>query len=60
MLVGTDDCVHVVFVCEETRVPDGNPPVRLNQPIVSQSYCVVNICLVNCFSVFVQHYISLK
>ena len=27
MLVGTDVCVPVVFVCEETGVPGGNPPV---------------------------------
>ena len=27
MLVGTDVCVLVVFVCEETGVPGGNPPV---------------------------------
>ena len=29
MLVGTDDCVPVVFMWEETRVPGGNPPVWL-------------------------------
>jgi len=27
MLVGTDVCVPVVFVWEETGVPGGNPPV---------------------------------
>jgi len=27
MLVGTDDCVRMVFVWEETGVPGGNPPV---------------------------------
>ena len=27
MLVGTDVCVPMVFVCEETGVPGGNPPV---------------------------------
>ena len=26
---GTDDCVREVFFWEETRVPGGNPPVRL-------------------------------
>ena len=29
MLVGTDVCVRMVFVWEETRVPGGNPPVWL-------------------------------
>ena len=29
MLIGTDDCVRMVFVCEETGVPEGNPPVWL-------------------------------
>ena len=29
MLVGTDVCVRVVFVWEETGVPGGNPPVWL-------------------------------
>ena len=29
MLVGTDDCVPLVFVWEETGVPGGNPPVWL-------------------------------
>ena len=29
MLVGTDVCVRMVFVWEETRVPRGNPPVWL-------------------------------
>ena len=29
MLVGTDVCVPVIFVCEETGVPGGNPPVWL-------------------------------
>ena len=29
MLVGTDVCVPVVFVCEETGVPAENPPVLL-------------------------------
>jgi len=33
MLVGTDVCVRVVFVCEETRVPGGNPPVSLGDQI---------------------------
>ena len=28
-LVGTDVCVRMVFVCEETGVPWGNPPVWL-------------------------------
>ena len=27
MLVGTDVCVQMVFVWEETGVPGGNPPV---------------------------------
>ena len=27
MLVGTDVCVRMVFVWEETGVPGGNPPV---------------------------------
>ena len=27
MLVGTDVCVRIVFVREETGVPGGNPPV---------------------------------
>ena len=27
MLVGTDVCVTMVFVWEETGVPGGNPPV---------------------------------
>jgi len=27
MLVGTDVCVRMVFVWEETGVPRGNPPV---------------------------------
>jgi len=27
MLVGTDVCIPVVFVWEETGVPGGNPPV---------------------------------
>ena len=30
MLVGTDVCVPVVFVWEETGVPRGNPPVWLD------------------------------
>ena len=29
MLVGTDNCVCVVFVWEEAGVPGGNPPTRL-------------------------------
>ena len=29
MLGGTDVCVPVVFVLEETEVPEGNPPVWL-------------------------------
>ena len=29
MLVGTDVCVQMVFVWEETWVPGGNPPVWL-------------------------------
>ena len=29
MLVGTDVCIRMVFVWEETRVPGGNPPVWL-------------------------------
>ena len=29
MLLGTDVCVRMVFVWEETRVPRGNPPVWL-------------------------------
>ena len=29
MLLGTDVCVPVVFVCEETGVPGGNPHVWL-------------------------------
>ena len=29
MLVGTDVCVRVVFVWEETGIPGGNPPVWL-------------------------------
>ena len=29
MLVGTDVCVRMVFVWEETEVPGGNPPVWL-------------------------------
>ena len=29
MLVGTDDCICVVFLWEETGVPGGNPPVWL-------------------------------
>ena len=29
MLVGTDICVRMVFMLEETRVPGGNPPVWL-------------------------------
>ena len=29
MLVGTDVCVRLVFVWEETRVPRGNPLARL-------------------------------
>ena len=29
MLVGTDVCVRMVFVWEETGVPRGNPPVCL-------------------------------
>ena len=29
MLVGTDVCVPMVFVWEETGVPGGNPPVKL-------------------------------
>jgi len=29
MLVGTDVCVRMVFVWEETGVPWGNPPVWL-------------------------------
>ena len=29
MLVGTDVCVRMVFVWEETGVPGGNPPVWL-------------------------------
>ena len=29
MLIGTDVCVPVVFVCEETGVPAENPPVLL-------------------------------
>jgi len=27
MLVGTDICVRMVFMLEETGVPGGNPPV---------------------------------
>jgi len=27
MLVGTDVCVRMVFVWEETGVPGGNPPI---------------------------------
>jgi len=27
MLFGTDVCVRMVFVWEETRVPERNPPV---------------------------------
>ena len=30
MLVDTDVCVRVVFVWEETRMPEGNPPVWLS------------------------------
>ena len=33
MLVGTDVCVPVVFVWEETGVPGGNPPVWLGDTI---------------------------
>ena len=29
MLVGTDGCVRVVFLWEETEVPGGNPQARL-------------------------------
>ena len=29
MLVGTDVCVRMVYVWEETRVPGGNPPADL-------------------------------
>ena len=29
MLVDTDVCVRMVFVWEETGVPEGNPPVWL-------------------------------
>ena len=29
MLVGTDVCVRMVFVWDETGVPGGNPPVWL-------------------------------
>ena len=29
MLAGTDFCVRMIFVWEETRVPGGNPPVWL-------------------------------
>jgi len=34
MLVGTDICVPVVFVWEETGVPGGNPPVRLGDHVI--------------------------
>ena len=38
MLVGTDVCVPVVFVCEETGVPGGYPPVWLgNHMIISHA-----------------------
>ena len=33
MLVGTDDCVPVVFVWEVTGLPGGNPPVELDDQI---------------------------
>ena len=35
MLVGTDVCVPVVFVWEETEVPGGNPPVWLSDHFVT-------------------------
>ena len=34
MLVGTDVCVRVVFLFEETEVPGGNPPVRLGDHMI--------------------------
>ena len=35
MLIGTDVCVPVVFVWEETGVPGGNPPVWLGDHMTS-------------------------
>ena len=38
MLVGTDVCVRMVFVWEETEVPGGNPPVwRGDQMTISHA-----------------------
>jgi len=38
MLVGTDVCVPVVFVLEETGVPGGNQPVWLGSPVSYQGF----------------------
>ena len=39
MLVGTDDCVCVILVVEETGVPGGNLPIRLGDHItISYAY----------------------
>ena len=42
MLVGTDVCVRVVIVWEETEVPGGNPPVSLAD-LISISHDVMYI-----------------
>ena len=41
MLIGTDVCVLVVFVWEETGVLGGNPPVWLGDHMTMPACCLI-------------------
>ena len=45
MLVGTDVCVRMVFVWEETGVPGGNPPVWLGDHMTISHAAVRGECV---------------
>ena len=45
MLVGTDVCVRVVFVWEESGVPGGNSPVWLDDHMIISHAEVVLCCI---------------
>ena len=55
MLAGTDNCVHVVFVWEETRVLGGNPPVLLGDHMTI-SHKKVLFLKYNCVNVYASKY----
>ena len=46
MLVGTDVCVRMVFMREETGVPKGNPPVWLDDHMPVYSLIWVCMCYI--------------